>query len=70
MPEFCTLVARWPSTAVAQGFSKLKAKYGPQVTFAQDKKAHIQTEFGFDVVQVAKHRYTSDSFHNFIGFQV
>jgi hypothetical protein len=58
------------NAAVAQGFPKLKAKYGPQVTFAQNKKAHIQTEFGFDVVQVAEHRYTSDSYHNFIGFQV
>jgi hypothetical protein len=58
------------NAAVAQSFPKLKAKYGPQVTFAQDRKAHIQTEFGFDVVQVAKHRYTSDSFHDFIGFQV
>jgi len=58
------------NAAVAQGFPKLKAKYGPQVTFAQNRKAHIQTEFGFDVVQVAKQRYTSDSFHNFIGFQV
>lgn len=58
------------NTAVAQGFPKLKAKYGPQVTYDQNKKAHIQTEFGFDVVQVAKHRYTSDSYHDFIGFQV
>ncbi len=58
------------NAAVAQGFPKLKAKYGSQVTFAEDKKAHIQTEFGFDVVQVAKQRYSSDSFHNFIGFQV
>jgi hypothetical protein len=30
----------------------------------------VQTEFGFDVVQVAKQRYTSDSYHDFIGFQV
>ena len=58
------------NAAVAQRFPKLKAKYGPQVTFAENKKAHIQTEFGFDVVQVAEHRYTSDSYHNFIGFQV
>lgn len=58
------------NAAVAQRFPKLKAKYGPQVTFAQDKKAHIQTEFGFDVVQVANHRYTSDAYHDFIGFQV
>jgi hypothetical protein len=65
-------IAGHPSVnaAVAQGFPKLMAKYGPRVTFAEDRKAHIQTEFGFDVVQVAKHRYTPDSFHNFIGFQV
>lgn len=58
------------NTAVAREFPKLRAKYGEQVTFAQDPKAHIRTEFGFDVVQVAKHRYTSDSYHDFIGFQV
>jgi hypothetical protein len=40
------------------------------VTFEQDPKAHIQTEFGFDVVQVSKQRYTSDAYHNFIGFEV
>ena len=58
------------NAAVAERFPKLKAKYGSRVTFAEDRKAHIQTEFGFDVVQVAKQRYTSDSYHNFIGFQV
>ena len=56
--------------AVAQEFPKLRAKYGRAITFAQDPKAHIRTEFGFDVVQVAKHRYTSDAYHDFIGFQV
>ena len=56
--------------AVAREFPKLGAKYGPIVTYAQDHKAHIRTEFGFDVVQVAKQRYTSDSYHDFIGFEV
>jgi hypothetical protein len=56
--------------AVALEFPKLKAKYGPAVTYAQDPKAHIRTEFGFDVVQVAKQRYTSDSYHDFIGFEI
>jgi zinc dependent phospholipase C len=56
--------------AVAQNFPKLKTRYGPAVTFEQDPKAHIRTEFGFDVVQVAKQRYTSDAYHDFIGFQV
>ena len=56
--------------AVAENFPKLKNKYGPSVTFEQNPKAHIQTEFGFDVVQVSKQRYTSDAYHDFIGFQV
>jgi hypothetical protein len=58
------------NAAVAQEFPKLKAKYGSSITFEQDPKAHIRTEFGFDVVQVAKGRYTSDAYHDFIGFQV
>jgi hypothetical protein len=55
---------------VAIEFPKLKRKFGNEVTYADDPKAHIQTEFGFDMVQVAKNRYTSDSFHDFIGFEV
>ncbi len=51
-------------------FPKLRAKYGEQVTYADSPKDHIRTEFGFDMVQVAKNRYTSDSYHDFIGFQV
>jgi hypothetical protein len=58
------------NAAVAQEFPKLRAKYGPIVTYAEDKKAHIRTEFGFDVVQVAKQRYSSDTYHDFIGFEV
>jgi len=58
------------NVAVAQEFPKLSRKYGQAVTFEQDPKAHIQTEFGFDVVQVAKQRYTGDRYHDFIGFEV
>ena len=56
--------------ATALYFPKLRAKYGEYVTFADCPKAHAQTEFGFDVTQVAKHRYTSDRYHDFIGFKV
>lgn len=55
---------------VALEFPKLKARYGSEVTYADDHKAHIRTEFGFDMVQVAKNRYTSDRFHDFIGFEI
>ena len=53
---------------VAIEFPKLKKKFGDEVTYADDPKAHIRTEFGFDMVQVAKNRYTSDRYHDFIGF--
>jgi hypothetical protein len=55
---------------VAMEFPKLRAKFGDQVTYADDHKSHIRTEFGFDMVQVAKNRYTSDRFHDFIGFEI
>ncbi len=55
---------------VAIEFPKLRKKYGDEVTYGDDHKAHIRTEFGFDMVQVAKNRYTSDTFHDFIGFEV
>jgi hypothetical protein len=55
---------------VALEFPALKKKYGDVVTYADDPKAHIRTEFGFDMVQVAKNRYTSDRYHDFIGFEV
>jgi len=56
--------------AVAMLYPNLKEKYGSSVTFAEDKSAHIKTEFGFDVAQVAKNRYIADQYHAFIGFQV
>ena len=56
--------------AVAIEFPKLRKKYGDIVTYEENPKAHIRTEFGFDVTQVAKNRYTSDRYHDFIGFEV
>jgi Zinc dependent phospholipase C len=51
-------------------FPGLEKKYGKEVTYADSPKDHIRTEFGFDMVQVAKNRYTSDHYHDFIGFEV
>jgi hypothetical protein len=56
--------------AVALGYPKLRAKYGKSVRYAQDKTAHLKTEFGFDTFQVSKNRYAPEQFHDFIGFQV
>jgi len=56
--------------SVGLQFPKLRAKFGNEVTYADDPKAHIRTEFGFDMTQVAKNRYTSDRYHDFIGFEI
>ena len=56
--------------AVAIEYPKLRAKFGKSVRYAQDKTAHLKIEFGFDTVQVAKNRYASQQYHDFIGFQV
>ena len=56
--------------AVALHYPKLRALYGDRVTYEEDKSAHLKTEFGFDVSQVAKHRYAPEDYHNFIGFEV
>ena len=56
--------------SVSIQYPKLRAKYGNFVRYAQDHTAHLKTEFGFDMVQVAKNRYASQQYHDFIGFQV
>jgi hypothetical protein len=58
------------NTAVAIQYPKLRAKFGNSVRYAEDHTAHLKTEFGFDMVQVAKNRYASQQYHDFIGFQV
>ena len=56
--------------AVPIEYPRLRKKYGPVVTYAEGKTEHLKTEFGFDVVQIAKHRYAPQSYHDFIGFKV
>jgi len=56
--------------AVSLQYPKLRAKFGKSVRYADDHSAHLKTEFGFDMVQVAKNRYASQQYHDFIGFQV
>ncbi|HUN61055.1 MAG TPA: zinc dependent phospholipase C family protein [Candidatus Sulfotelmatobacter sp.] len=56
--------------SVPQLYPELRKKYGTVVTYEDDPLAHIKTEFGFDVLQVAKGRYAPDSYRDFIGFEV
>jgi Zinc dependent phospholipase C len=56
--------------SVSIQYPKLRAKFGNSVRYAEDHTAHLKTEFGFDMVQVAKNRYASQQYHDFIGFRV
>jgi len=51
-------------------YPALKKKYGDSVTYEENPLAHVKTEFGFDVLEVAQGRYAPDDYHNFIGFEV
>jgi hypothetical protein len=56
--------------AVPLLYPKLERKYGNNITYEDDPLAHVKTEFGFDVLEVAQQRYAPDSYHDFVGFQV
>jgi hypothetical protein len=56
--------------AVPMLYPALRKKYADVATYEDDPAAHLKTEFGFDVLEVAKERYAADNYHNFIGFEV
>jgi Zinc dependent phospholipase C len=56
--------------AVPVLYPNLRKKHGDFVTFEDDPLAHVKTEFGFDVLEVAKQRYAPESYHDFIGFHL
>jgi hypothetical protein len=56
--------------AVPMMYPKLRTKFGADVTYEDNPAAHLRTEFGFDVIEVARGKYASESYHDFIGFKV
>src|SRR5579864_7906997 len=56
--------------AVPMLYPELRQKFGSDVAYWDNPVAHIRTEFGFDVLQVASGRYAPDRYRDFIGFQV
>lgn len=51
-------------------YPKLRRKFGDHVTYQDDPGAHLKTEFGFDVLEVARGSFAPQSYHDFIGFEV
>jgi len=51
-------------------YPKLQRKYGNVITYEDDPLAHLMTEFGFDVLEVAEGNFAPQAYHDFIGFHV
>jgi hypothetical protein len=56
--------------AVPLLYPKLALKFGREVVYEDDPGAHLKTEFAFDVVEVARGKYASETYHDFVGFKV
>ncbi len=56
--------------AVPVEFPKLEAKYGRVVNFAEDEHAHVQTEFAFDINEIAHHRLAPVHYLRHVGLNV
>jgi hypothetical protein len=51
-------------------YPKLGKKFGPVMTYEDNPPGHLKTEFGFDVLEVARGNFAPEAYHNFIGFYV
>jgi Zinc dependent phospholipase C len=56
--------------AVAVEFPKLAAKYGNSVTYGEDERAHVQTEFAFDINEIAHRRFAPVHYLRHVGLNV
>ena len=56
--------------SVGLEYPKLRRRFGPIVTYADNHTAHLRVEFSFDVQQVARGNYAPKAYHDFIGFEV
>ena len=56
--------------AVPVLYPGLGKRYGNSVAYEDGKLAHVKTEFGFDVLEIARERYAPDGYHDFVGFEV
>ena len=51
--------------AVPLLYPKLRRQFGNEVTYADNPRAHLRTEFGFDVLQVARGHLRTDGLSRF-----
>ncbi|MFY9854103.1 MAG: zinc dependent phospholipase C family protein [Terracidiphilus sp.] len=51
-------------------FPRLREKYGHEVSYAEGEHQHVQTEFAFDIDEIAHHRMAPVRFLRHIGLKV
>lgn len=51
-------------------YPKLQKKFGDVVTYDDDHTSHSRMEFAYDVLQIGQNGYTSEGYHDFIGFNI
>jgi hypothetical protein len=51
-------------------YPELRKKFGNVITYEDNPSGHLKTEFGFDVLEVAKGNFAPQAYHDFIGFAV
>jgi Zinc dependent phospholipase C len=51
-------------------FPKLEKIYGPNINYAENPHAHVQTEFAFDINQLSKRRFAPYDYLKFVGLEV
>ncbi len=51
-------------------FPKLEKQYGPNVNYAENPHAHVQTEFAFDINQLSKRRFAPSAYLKYVGLEV
>lgn len=51
-------------------YPKMKREFGNNVTYDENRLSHLRTEFAIDVLQTARGNYSSENYHDYIGFQV
>ena len=62
--------AQATNLAVPIEFPKLRAKYGRKVNYAEGEKQHVQTEFAFDINEIAHHRFAPVHYLRHVGLEV
>jgi hypothetical protein len=62
--------SRATNLAVPIEFPKLRRRYGNVVSYAEGEHQHVQTEFAFDIDEIAQHRFAPVEYLRHVGLEV